>query len=111
MTDAENTRPPFHTTTPGPVGPSAEPSGPLTEVSTAKWTAIEADLAQRGVTGEPTLVTAERVTWSDGALGCPKPGQAYTQALIDGTRVVVTVDGTPYDYRFGDGDTPVLCER
>ncbi len=49
--------------------------------------------------------------FNDGSLGCPKPGVQYTQALVDGMRVVVTAGGRTYDYRFGTGDTPVLCER
>ncbi len=110
MTDptpsTSSSRPPFETTTPGPVGPSGEP----TDVTTSQWDAIVADLARRGVEGEPQLVSAEAVQWTNGALGCPKPGMAYTQAIVDGMRVVVTVEGTPYDYRFGRADTPVLCE-
>ena len=99
-------RPPFATTTPGLIRPSGTPA----EVPDARWDAIVADLATRGVSGEPALVSAESVTWPNGALGCPKPGMAYTQALVDGMRVVVEVDGTTYDYRFGRGDSPVLCE-
>jgi len=34
------------------------------------------------------LARAERVTWSDGSLGCSKPGQVYTQMLVPGYRVV-----------------------
>ena len=32
------------------------------------------------------LGSAERVTWADGSLGCPKPGFAYTQAMVPGYR-------------------------
>jgi hypothetical protein len=47
------------------------------------------------------VVSVDAVTWSDGALGCPKPGGMYTQALVDGHRVVVAggADGTVLDYR------------
>ncbi|GAA2987155.1 hypothetical protein GCM10010460_24300 [Microbacterium terrae] len=86
-------------------------SGEAAEVPASHWDAIVADLASRGVTGEPQLVSAENVTWPNAALGCPKPGMSYTQALIDGMRVVVTVDGVVYDYRFGTEATPLLCER
>ena len=44
------------------------------------------------------VVTAEAVTWRDGSLGCPKPGQAYTQALVPGFRVVVEIDGEEVHY-------------
>ena len=63
------------------------------------------------MTGTPQLVSAQSVTWNSGALGCPKPGMSYTQAMVDGMQVIVAVDGTPYDYRFGRTDTPVLCEQ
>jgi hypothetical protein len=69
-----------------------------------------ADLARRGVDTEAVLVEqVQRVTWNDGSLGCPEPGVMYTQALIDGLWVVVTVAGRQYDYRFGSGDVPTLC--
>ena len=32
------------------------------------------------------LGSAERVTWADGSLGCPKEGYAYTQAMVPGYR-------------------------
>ncbi|WP_375385436.1 hypothetical protein [uncultured Microbacterium sp.] len=106
---SSSTRPPFQTTTPGPI-PTA--TGAPAELPTAKWSAIVADLAARGVTGSPPqIVSATANTWQNGALGCPQPGQSYTQALIDGMQVIISVDGTNYDYRFGADDTPVLCER
>lgn len=102
-----STRPPFQTATPGPVAPTGTP----TVVPQARWDALVADLSARGVTSTPTLVSAEAVTFSDGSLGCASPGQSYTQALVDGMRVVVTADGQTYDYRFGSDDTPKLCTR
>lgn len=102
-----SSRPPFQTTTPGAIAPSGTP----TDVPEARWSAIEADLTARGVAEAPTLVSAEAVTFTDGSLGCPDPGMSYTQALVDGMRVVVTADGATYDYRFGSGDEPHLCER
>jgi hypothetical protein len=58
----------------------------------------------------PRIVVAEAVTWSDGSLGCPRPGQLYTQALVPGYRIVVEVDGTTYDYRAGRDGPVRLCE-
>ncbi len=103
----------FHTTTPGVLA-SPTPSGAPAEVPEARWLAIRADLQSRvSLTAgdEPEVVLAESVTWSDGSLGCPQPGQSYTQALVDGMRVVVAWEGTEYDYRFGRGDRAHLCER
>ena len=57
------------------------------------------------------VVTAEQVTWPDGALGCPEPGQMYTQALVDGYRVVLDAGGEELDYRVGSGGSFHLCEN
>lgn len=106
-TASASTRPPFQTTTPGAIGPTGVP----VEVPAPKWAALVSDLESRGVTAAPELVSAEAVTFSDGSLGCASPGQSYTQAQIDGMRVIVTADGTTYDYRFGTGDQLILCTR
>ena len=59
--------------------------------------------------GDVTVVAAREVTWPDGSLGCPEPGMMYTQALVDGTLVVLEADGQRYEYH---GGTPlVLCEN
>lgn len=52
---------------------------------------VLADAASRTGLASETLVVerAEAVTWPDGALGCPKPGVMYTQALVAGYRVVI----------------------
>jgi hypothetical protein len=56
-----------------------------------------------------TVVSAEARTWSDGSLGCPEPGMYYTQALVDGYQVIVSVGGKEYDYRAAGGGFR-LCE-
>ena len=55
-------------------------------------------------------MSVEAVTWNDGSLGCAKPGEMYTQALVDGFRVVVEVNGREYDYRVPRDGEPRLCE-
>lgn len=97
-------RPPLQTMPPLPSGTPAEVSGP-------RWQAILDDLAGRQVAGTPTVVSAEAITWPDSSLGCPSPGVMYTQALVDGMRVVVEAGGARYDYRFGSDDKPKLCQR
>ena len=57
-----------------------------------------------------TVVSAESVTWPDGALGCPKPGSMYTQALTPGYRVVVEAGGVRYDYRSTQRGDVRWCE-
>ena len=59
---------------------------------------------------EVVVVAADAVTWSDGSLGCPEPGMAYTQALVPGYRVVVEAgDGEMSFHASGSGDF-VFCE-
>lgn len=69
------------------------------------------DLAQRlGVEPEELeVVSAEEVTWPDGSLGCPQPGMSYTQALVDGSKVVLGYDEKVYIYHAGDDGQPFLC--
>jgi hypothetical protein len=78
--------------------------------SEAQLTAITADLKQRGITGSFTILKAVSITWNDGSLGCPEPGKFYTQALVPGAQIVVSLGDQRYDYRFGGGSTPKLCE-
>ncbi len=70
-----------------------------------------ADLAQRlGVAAEDVgVITAEEVTWPDGSLGCPEPGMSYTQAVVEGSRVVLQHDGRIYVYHAGDDAEPFFC--
>lgn len=83
------------------------------EVPDAILDPILADAAERsGVAAdEITVVQAEQVTWSDGSLGCPEPGQMYTQALVDGYQVVLDAAGEQLDYRVGAGGSFQLCEN
>jgi hypothetical protein len=69
------------------------------------------DLAERlGVDPEELeVVSAEEVTWPDGSLGCPEPGMSYTQALVDGSKVVLGYDGRVYLYHAGADGPPFLC--
>jgi hypothetical protein len=71
------------------------------------------DLAQRlGVQpDEIELIGEKKVSWSDGSLGCPKPGMMYTQALVDGLQILLRVDGVDYAYHSGRGKPPFYCEN
>lgn len=71
-----------------------------------------ADLAARLGVDESAIaiVYVEAVTWPDGSMGCPQPGMAYTQVLVDGMRVVLSVGGVEYAYHSGGDREPFLCE-
>ncbi|EPH06861.1 hypothetical protein HMPREF1531_00463 [Propionibacterium sp. oral taxon 192 str. F0372] len=81
-----------------------------TSDSSQRLEAVQADLAERGVTGEVVVVSSTAMTWNDGSLGCPQPGQQYTQALVQGWQMIVTVGDQTYDYRFASAGAPLLCE-
>lgn len=74
-------------------------------------TIATADAAERaGVDEEDvTFVTIEMVTWPDGALGCPEPDQMYTQALVEGYRIVLEADGERLVYHGALGEDPFYC--
>ena len=74
-------------------------------------TPAQADLARRlGVEPDDLeVISAEEVTWPDGSLGCPEPGMSYTQALVEGSKVVLGHDDRVYVYHAGDDGEPFLC--
>ena len=57
-----------------------------------------------------TVVSAEATTWNSGALGCPKPGEMYTQALVPGYKIVLEAGGRELDYHASESGTVKLCE-
>lgn len=70
-----------------------------------------ADLAQR-LDVDPDgieVVSVDEVTWPDGGLGCPEPGMMYTQALVDGSRIVLRADGIRHEYHSGGSRDPFYC--
>jgi hypothetical protein len=73
--------------------------------------AVVADAAKRFSVSENevVLVGAERVTWSDGALGCPEPGQMYTQMLVAGYRVSAKTTAGQMLYHTDSHGTVVNC--
>ena len=96
---------------PSPNGSASSGTSTPERMPDAVWAAILADLErQTGGPSDPEVVSADAVTWSDGSLGCPEAGQAYTQALVEGYQVILEVDGERYDYRVGSGPDVKLCE-
>jgi hypothetical protein len=57
------------------------------------------------------VVAHDPVTWRDGSLGCPEPGKMYTQALVDGYRIVLRVDGKDVTYHGATGRPPFRCDH
>lgn len=73
--------------------------------------AIDQLAADEGVDRDQVeVVLAQRVTWPDGSIGCPEPGMMYTQALVEGYRIVLAVDGDEVAYHGQDDQPPFRCD-
>lgn len=55
------------------------------------------------------LVSVRSITWPSGALGCPKPELAYTQALVPGSLILLKMDNKVYRYHAKLESTPFYC--
>lgn len=92
---------------------SGAPAGSLDPIAGALVRPVIADAAAR-LAVDPAavaLVSIEPVTWNDGSLGCPRPGEMYTQALVDGHRIVVSARATTLDYRVTGPGAFRVCEN
>lgn len=90
-----------------------EPRSPITgEVPDSILSAARNDLATKlGVDAASIEVReAAAVVWNDGSLGCPRPGQVYTQAVEPGYRIILEYEGRQYDYRATERGYLFLCE-
>jgi hypothetical protein len=106
--DAEtlNTRQPASTqaATPASLAESDPVAGSL--VSAAQRSLSEQlDIVLRRV----QLVEVRAVTWPDGSLGCPQPDAVYSQAEVNGYRIVLSAGDTEYIYHT-DFDRVYLCD-
>jgi hypothetical protein len=93
--------------------PSKVPVTVTGEVPDRMLSQVVADLATR-INAQPEeleIIGAEAVVWPDGSLGCPKPDQTYTQALVPGYRIVLRYVDKQYDYRASETGYFFLCER
>jgi hypothetical protein len=105
------TTPPFSAVPIPPVSiPPVVSGGTAIEQDLPLVVAAVDDLAEHlGIESDAvTVVQAVAVTWPDGSLGCPEPGMMYTQALVDGTFVLLEAGGQQYQYH--GGDPLFLCE-
>ena len=70
-------------------------------------------LAERYGVGidEVEIITTERITWPNGAMGCPRKGVMYTQQLIEGYRVILRHGGRDHHYHGKTGGDPFYCAK
>jgi len=84
--------------------------GSASELEDQTDLAIEDASSSTGVSRQDiTVAAAERVTWNDGSLGCPAADGVYTQALVEGYRIILSVDGRERAYHGQDGKEPFYC--
>ncbi|MBM0104410.1 hypothetical protein JM946_06615 [Steroidobacter sp. S1-65] len=71
------------------------------------------DLARRALVKPETITVASATEqqWSDGAMGCPQPGQMYTQMIVPGYRVVLQAAGDKYSYHSDRRGNFVVCSN
>lgn len=55
------------------------------------------------------LISAEAVTWPDGAVGCPRPGLLYTQALVSGYQVRIRAGTELLSYHASARGSAAFC--
>lgn len=98
---------------PSPSTPSSSPSSSSSSAPTGVVGQAVDDLATTlGVAaGEVEVVSVEEVTWRDGSRGCAEPGMSYTQALVDGSRIILRAGGRTYEYHSGGSQPPARCDK
>ena len=55
------------------------------------------------------VLSSGPVTWRSGAIGCPKPGMNYTQALVPGFQIILQAGQTTHHYHAESGGQPFYC--
>jgi hypothetical protein len=94
-----------------PASDGSGPTVPSGDVPAAMLEQVIADAAS-GAGVDPSgveVISAEAVTWPDGSLGCPQPGQVYTQALVPGYRVILDVDGEDMSFHASEDGNFTFC--
>jgi hypothetical protein len=99
---------------PDPPAQTAAPAGDSVAVASVPREvrrAVVADAARRFKVAESAVVLsrAEQVTWNDGSLGCPRPGQMYTQMLVSGFRILATTSAGQMEYHTDAQGLAVTC--
>jgi hypothetical protein len=74
---------------------------------------LRADLAGRQgfAASAIKVVRTESVNWPNGGLGCAKPGEITTQAIVPGYRVELEAAGKRYAYHAAERGYFRLCEN
>jgi hypothetical protein len=72
--------------------------------------ALDDAAAQTGLLREALeVISADRVIWPDGSMGCPKPDVVYTQSTVPGYRVQVKAGESLLSYHANQKGLVFLC--
>lgn len=93
------------------VDPSPSSSTPSSTPTDVVRAVEDLSTTLRVTPDEVEVVSTEEVTWRDGSRGCARPGEMYTQALVDGLRITLRVAGQTYEYHSGGSQPPSLCDE
>ena len=94
-------------------GEEAAPVQGSGEVPPQVLAIFQDDLARRALVKHEAIavVSATEQQWSDGAMGCPQPGQMYTQMIVPGYRVVLQASGNRYAYHSDRRGNFIVCSN
>lgn len=88
-------------------------AAPVSEASLIAALRLDAAQAWKaaGLAADPASfrVDAQAVTWGDGSLGCPQPGQSYTMAQVPGWQVKLEAAGQQRVYHATRSGHWLLC--
>lgn len=100
-----STSAPSKVSTPQPsdtICPSCDSIEDQAREALANWLGISSE--------EIEVVQVEEVEWPDTSLGCPEPGMAYTQVIMQGCRITLEAAGETYEVHTG-GQRMVVCDE
>jgi hypothetical protein len=85
---------------------------PPPEAAAAVDAAIQAAASHLGVTPDQLKLTqVEPHEWPDASLGCPQPGQMYSQVITPGYLVMITSDAHQLEYHTDMRSHVSLCHE
>jgi len=56
------------------------------------------------------LIKSTSITWNDGSLGCPAEGKDYTQAQVNGYKIILEAQGGEYIYHSKGLNDFIWCD-
>ena len=108
-----NSRAPPKAIPAAPPTPAGQGATGTAEVPGLLMAIFKEDLVQRALVklDAISVLSAVQITWPDGSLGCGRPGQVSTQAVVRGYRVVLSANATEYAYHSDLRGNFVVCQQ